>query len=285
MKKILVTALFGAFAVAQETTPAKAPSNHSISYSLDLDYKLNGKQYEGEHLVQYTYKFADGYSLQPTVRFFTNYDKVAPNKWHDVEKNDYIQVRWSTPKLWEILGFKTNVHVRYTAPTSKAGAQTQGSYGTLSPRLIMEKEFNSHFNLTLIPKLPIYLQRNGNNVKPGGDPDASIDGDRNPIVGLALEIAPQYKILDNLTVTLDLEIAGVLDGDAGNGNSNTIVEGGFSEELEVMYTFKELGNLGVGWIINDGEGHDFGNHKKAGNHLTDGDSFWTGVRVQKAFNL
>ncbi len=274
MKKLLVTALFGAFAVAQETTPVAAPNTHAIFYSLDTLYKLNGRQYKGEHLAQYVYTFSGGYKLKPTVLFQTNYQKDSAGDYQTVAENQYVQLRWSTPKLWDIVGFKSNYELRYTAPTSE-GEQLAGSYGHFSNRLIMEKEFSSSFNLTVIGKLGLYAQRNGNQVRAGGT-------DRNKLVGLTLEVDPQYKFNENLTLTYVGEVTGTYFADGVGSDDELLVKGGLYQELELMYTVESLGNLGLGLVaVNDDV--EFGNSKKAKPYK--GDFLWVGTRINKNFEL
>lgn len=267
MKKLLVTALFGAFAVAQETAPTAAPSNHSLFYTVDATSRLDNKKYQGEHLVTYTYKFADGYKLTPGLSFFTNYTENASGDWEDSVEHSFLRLQWDTPKFWDIAGFKTGVRVRYIVPT----ASDDEGYGVISGRLQMEQEFNSHFNLTVIPKLNVFAQRNGY---------ARASGDRNPLLGVALEILPQWKFSEVLTLTYDLEVSGTYLGDGFNGDNNLVVNGKVYHEVELMYTIAAAGDLGVGAIaFNE---FKFGNHQAS--LLTDTTTY-AGIRLQKNFDL
>ncbi|MEZ4813764.1 MAG: hypothetical protein R3A80_00965 [Bdellovibrionota bacterium] len=269
MKKLLITALFGAFAVAQETAPEAAPSNHSVLYQLDATTVLDGNKYQGDHFIRYSYKFADGYKLMPAVLLSTDYARANSSaEWHDTFANQYVRVELDTPKFWDIVGFKTGVRLRYYVPTTVGDE----SYGTLSARLMMEQEFNSHFNLTLIPKLNMYLQRNGYN---------RASGDRNNIVGLALEILPQYKFSEDLTLTYDFEISGKYLGDSFAGDNNTIVKSSIYHEIEFMYNIASAGDLGLGLIaFNE---FAIGNHSQA--EVAKDNETNVGIRLAKSLDL
>ena len=269
MKKFLVTAvLFGAFANAQEVTPTAAPSSHSLFYAVDADSRIDGDYYEAEHFLKYTYKFANGYKLAPGLSWITSKTKdSATNKWGDIQnKHEFLRVELDTPKFWDIAGFKTNVKWRYVLPT----AVGDDSYGVLSNRLIMEQEFNSSFNLTLIPKLNLYFQRNGHNAA----------GEGNKIVGLGLDVQPQYVIMENLTATLLLSVGGNYVAEGRDGSKDAYYSGVFEDELEIMYTVKSLGDLGVGVFVAD-EGNTFDKKFELfqDNHVS------AGLRVQKALDL
>jgi hypothetical protein len=267
MKKLLVTALFGAFAVAQETAPEAAPSNHSLFYTVDATSKLDNKKYQGEHMVAYKYKFADGYSLRAQLSYFTNYEEDAAGDFQDEISHSFLRFVWDTPKYWDILGFKTGVQVRYITPS---GAEEEG-YGRVSPRLIMEKEFSSSFNLTIIPKATVYAQRNGY---------SRASGDRNPLLHVGIEVLPQWKFSEDLTLTYDIDLAGVYMGDSFAGDDNLLVEGAVYHEIELMYNIAAAGDLGVGAIVFNE--FSFGNHQAT---LINDTNTFAGIRLQKDFEL
>lgn len=277
MKKLLITALFGAFAVAQETTPEAAPSNHSLYYSLDATSVLDGNKYQGDHFVKYTYKFADGYKLMPAVLMSTDYARDNSSAdWHENIANQYVRVELDTPKFWEILGLKTGVRFRYYLPTTVGDE----SYGYLSTRLLMDREFSSNFSLTIMPKFNVFFQRNGYNRAADVSEDRTFK-DRNPLVGFALEIIPQYKFSENLTLAYDFDISSKYYGDSSEGDSNLLVSGAIYHELELMYTVSSLGDLGLGLIaFNE---FKFGNHASA--EVAKDNQTNVGLRIQKTLDL
>ena len=81
-KSLLIVTLLGTYTFAQDATPKEPESNHNLMYSLDLGYRLDGAQYEGVHLVEYTYKFANGYNLQGAFFAHTYYTKNESGSWH-----------------------------------------------------------------------------------------------------------------------------------------------------------------------------------------------------------
>lgn len=276
MRKILITALFGAFAVAQETAPEAAPSNHVLFYSLDATSVLDGNKYQGDHFLRYTYKFADGYALKPAVLMSTDYARDNSSAdWEENFANQYVRVELDTPKFWDLLGFKTGVRLRYVLPTTVGDE----SYGTLSTRLVMDKEFSSNFSLTILPKFNTFFQRNG--YSRSGDVAKPIFKDRNAILGAALEIVPQYKFTENLSLIYDFDISAKYYGDSSDGDSNLLVSGLIYHELEFMYNIEAASDLGVGLLVFNE--FAIGNHSSA--ELAKDNQTNVGLRIQKSLDL
>ena len=297
MKRILITAaLVGVFATAQtknerkEGSPEAIPNNskatlvspppaskHSILYSLDSDYRLDGARWENEHLVRYTYLINDDYKMTVRLSFWSDYEKSdTDGKFGFNVKHQFLQTELYGPTFAEIAGFKTRWYVRASLPTSNS-AQEAGSYGAISPRLLMEQKFNNSFNLTVIPKVSLNIQRNGYPIR-GGKPDS-----RNDLVRLGIEIVPQWVIIpDVLTLSYDLDLGGTYKGNSYAGDKNFLVEGDFNQEIELMYTIKSAGNLGIGAIV-ENDGLTFGNHAEMKIFKT-GETF-IGGRLNKNFDL
>ncbi len=273
MRKILITALFGAFAVAQETAPAPAASNHALLYSLDATTRTDGDEYRGEHIVRYTYKFADGYKLMPAILFNTFYTKDAAGDFQDSITNNQVRVEWETPKLWDVLGFKTDVRIRYALNTA-VPSKDSGSYGAITLRPNFDKEFGSKFSLRITPKLTVHAQRNGY---------SRANGDRNPLVRAGVELIPSYKFTENLSLSYDLDVGGTYMGDGANGDDNLLVQGDFYHEIELMYNIVALNDLGVGLLAYNDFGNGFGNHAQA--EFAKDDETFVGLRIQKTFEL
>jgi len=272
MKKLLITALFGAFAVAQETAPEAAPSNHVLLYSVDATSRTDGDEFRGEHILRYTYKFADGYKLMPAVLFNTFYTKDAAGDFQDSIEHNYMRVEWETPKLWEVLGFKTDIRIRYAFNTA-VPSKDSGSYGSVTFRPNFDREFGSKFSLRVTPKLTAHLQRNGYSLS---------TGDRNPLVRAGVEFLPSYKITENLTLTYDLDVGATYMADGGNGDSDTLINADFYHEIELMYNIVALGDLGVGLLAYNDLGNDF--NQREAKFVKDNETF-VGLRIQKQFEL
>lgn len=302
MKRIILTAaLIGVFAVAQNNKAGGTPktgdttgagqsigggaqnaiidlpkAKHSLHYSLDLDYKENGKQVEGEHLVRYIYQINDDYKLVPRLSFFTNYNRGDDNKWKSEFAHQFVQIQLEGPKFTEFAGHTVKWVLRYSLPTDN-GSQQAGSYGSVSPRLVFEKKYNAHFNMTYVTKLGLNLQRNGYPIRGGTK-------NRNKLVQASIEVTPQYVIQDNLTLTGDFEVIGVYLGDSKLGKTygGSAFSYEYYTELELMYTIESMGKLGVGAIaISEG---NFGNGLKKEGAFNKGNNFY-GLRVQKGFDL
>ncbi len=243
MKKFLLLGFVGAFAaIAQEPTAEVPASNHSLDWSTDAGIRQDGDEQFVDYNFGHTYKLPEGYKIKSQVYFVTNRAKdTATNEWSDINYTHYyVRTTLSSPKLWDILGFKTNYALRYVLPTTEK-LQKAGAYGVISPRLVMEKEFSSYFNMTVLPILSVQLNRNGYeyNVPVGS-------AKRNNLGNVLLEVVPQVKFTKNLTLTYDATFGLTVDGNGPAGQDDLQYYGVFIGDTELLYNIEALGDLGVG---------------------------------------
>ena len=286
MKRYLIISLLASSLNAQTITPTDAPSNNTLKYALDTGYQLTGKAIVGEHNLQYIHVFDETFKIAVQGDFYTNYEHNAEHnskdKWTTWLKERYLRVKFAGAPFVNILGFKTGWEVRYALPVDDK-LQKAGSYGSVSPRLVMTKQFNSHFNLTIIPKLGVGLNRRSYEVNGSSDP-SKMKG--NELFGLGLEIIPQWVIIPGLTLTYDPEI-GVLATGATPSNSKITYSYMYGHDLELLYTLKSFYNIGIGsfWQVNT---YTFGNgslKNKPENEFFKGNRNRVGLRILKSFDL
>jgi hypothetical protein len=281
MKRYLIVALFASSLNAQTVTPTNAPVNNTFKYALDTGYQLTGKALVGEHNVQYTHIFDESFKISVQGDFFTNYehDKAHNSKdeWTTYLKDRYLRVKFTGSPFVNLLGFKTGWEVRYHLPVDDRQQQA-GSYGLLAPRLVMAKQFNSHFNLTLIPKFSASMNRRSyqlNGSKKGND-----------LGSLGIEIIPQWVIMPGFTLTYDPDISVSATGSSPS-NSKITYTYTYGHDLELLYTLKNFHNIGIGsfWQVYP---YVFGNgthDNKPENDLFKGVRNRVGLRFLKSFDL
>ena len=161
MKKFLLVALLGAFGVSQQVRAEEASSNNTLDYTLDTAYKLDGNDVYGEHDLNYTHKLNDTLKVAFQGHFIEHYsvfDSDAKETKHGTYEDKFWRVKFIGSPFVNIAGFKTGWEVRYLLPVDSA-SQKAGTYGAISPRLNMSREYNSHYSLTVIPKLGVTLNR------------------------------------------------------------------------------------------------------------------------------
>lgn len=275
MKKFLFLGFIGAFAaLAQEATTEVADNKHSVDWATDAGIQQDGDAQFVDYNFGHTYKWTDGWKIKSQVYFVTNREKdAATNEWGDIAYSHYyVRTTLSSPKVWDILGFKTNYALRYILPTSEK-LQKAGAYGVFSPRLVMEKEFSSAFNVTVVPILSVQLNRNGYEYNV---PTASAK--RNNLGNILLEVAPQWKITQNLSLTYDATFGLSVDGNGPAGQDDLQYYGYFIADTELLYNIEALDDFGVG-IFHYTFVPKFGNGTNV--KVYDDSNSYAGIRLSK----
>lgn len=283
MKKFLLVALLGAFGVGQQLRAEESTSNNTLDYTFDNGYKLNGGDVFGEHDLNYTHKFSDALKVAFQGHFVEHYRVVGEDGKVETAtyEDKFWRVKFIGSPFVDIAGFKTGWEVRYLLPVDSA-SQKAGIYGSLSPRLNMSREFNSHYSLTVIPKIGIPLNRKSYQVN-------STDKASNNLLGFALEVASEWKILPELSLVNDAEVTALVKGKAPYATKNPTNEltyaYNFTNELSLGYTFKNFYDLGVAgfWQVD----YDFGNAALSSPEasIEKGSHHVLGIRLAKTFNL
>ncbi len=287
MKKFLLVALLGAFGVSQQVKAEEASSNNTLDYTFDNAYKLDGNDVYGEHDLNYTHKFSDALKVAFQGHFVEHYRVVGEDG--KVETATYEDKFWRLKFIGspfvDIAGFKTGWEVRYLLPVDSA-SQKAGIYGSLSPRLNMSREFNSHYSLTVVPKIGIPLNRKSYQV-------ISTDKAANNLLAFGLEVVSEWKILPELSLANDAEVTAKVMGKAPYNTKKGVLEPvneirysyNFTNELALGYTFKNFYDLGVAgfWQID----YDFGNASLSSSEasIEKGAHHVVGLRLAKTFNL
>ena len=281
MKRYFIVALLASSLNAQTVTPTNAPVVNKLGYSLDTTYSLDGQTLTGEHNIQYTHIFDETFKMSVQGDFLTNYEHNKKHNSKDIYtgylKERYLRLKFTGSPFVNILGFKTGWEVRYHLPVDDKQQQA-GSYGLVSPRLVMAQQFNSHFNLTMIPKF--YVSMNRRSYQLNGSNQA------NDLGGLGLEIIPQWIIAPGFTLTYDPDLSVVAMGSSPS-NTKTTYTYAYRHEVELFYNLKNFYNIGVGgiWQL---DSYTFGNSShlnKPENDLFKGVRNKIGLRVNKVFDL
>lgn len=275
MKKFLLLGFICAFiASAEEPTAVVADaSKHSLDWATDAGIQQDGKAQFADYNFGHTYKWSDGWKIKSQVYFVTVREEDAAGDWGDIQYNHYyVRTTLSSPKVWDILGFKTNYALRYVLPTSEK-LQKAGAYGVLSPRLVMEQEFNPYFNVTLVPILNVQLNRNGYEYNV-----PTTSAKRNNLGGVLLEVVPQVKFTKNLTLTYDATFGLSVDGHGPGGQDTVQYYGTFIGDTELLYNIEALGDFGVG-IFHYTFVPKFGN--ASGVKVYDDTNSYAGIRLSK----
>lgn len=281
MKRYFIVALLASSLNAQTVTPTNAPIVNKLGYSLDTTYALTGKALIGEHNLQYTHIFDDTFKLAVQGDFLTNYEHDikhnSKDDWATYLKERYLRVKFTGSPFVNIFGFKTGWEVRYFLPIDQKSHQA-GSFGSVQPSLLMSKQFNSHFNLTIIPKFVLGLHQRSYQLY--GSNQA------NDLGILALEILPQWVIAPGLTLTYDPMVYLTVKGATPTKNLTTYTYD-YRHEVELFYNLKNFYNIGVGgiWQL---DSYTFGNSShlnKPENDLFKGVRNKIGLRVNKVFDL
>jgi len=283
MKLLKLFLLVLAFSVkpsfSQETiAPANPPSNNKLSYALDATYRLDGQSWFNEHNVQYTHKFDDSFKISAQADFYTHYQyDPVKNHWSLYVKERYVRLKFVESPFINLLGFNTGWEVRYHLPVDETQEQ-QGTFGMVSPRLNMTRVFSDHFNLTLIPKMYIDMNRRG--YQKYGTNQA------NELGGIGIEALPQWVFTPVLTLTYDPELIALAMG-ATPKQEHVTYQFYYDHELELMYTFKHFHNIGLGalWKMDYfffGNGHISVN---SNNEAFKGIRNRVGLRLIKTFDL
>jgi hypothetical protein len=283
MKKFLLVALLGAFGIDQQLKAEEATSNNTIDYTLDHGYKLDGNDVYGEHDLNYTHKFSDDLKVAFQGHFVEHYRVVGDGG--KVETATYEDKFWrlkfiGSPFL-DIAGFKTGWEVRYFLPLASKDQQA-GTYGTFAPRLTLAREFNSHYNLSMVAKASLPLNRKSYQAN-------SLEKKANALTAVGFEVTPQWKILPDLTLTNTSEVVMTVLGKAPYATKDPTKEitysCNFSNEMELGYSIKNFYNLGVSafWQID----YDFGNGalSSAEASIKKGSHHTVGIRLAKSFDL
>ena len=281
MKRYLIVALLASSLNAQTVTPTNAPVNNTLKYALDTGYQLTGKALVGEHNLQYTHIFDDSFKIAVQGDFFTNYehDKThnSNDEWTTYLKERYLRVKFTGSPFVNIAGFKTGWELRYHIPVDDRQQQA-GSYGLIAPRLVMARQLNSHFNLTLIPKFAVSMNRRSYQL------NGSNKG--NDLGSLGIEIIPQWIIKPGFTLTYDPDFSVSATGSSPS-NSKVTYTYVYGHDLELLYTLKNFYNIGIGsfWQVYPyalGNGtHD----NKPENDFFKGVRNRVGLRFLKSFDL
>ncbi len=289
MKKFLLVALLGALGLSQLSKAEEASSNNTIDYTLDNAYKLDGNDVYSQHDINYTHKFSDALKVAFQGNFYEHYrkkDDDSGNVTKGTYEDNFWRVKFIGSPFVNIAGFKTSWEVRYILPVDEK-SQKAGVYGSLNPRLIMAREFNSHYNLTMIARLGLPLNRKSYQV------NSPSTNSPNNILLAGFTIVPEWKILPNLVLTnesnLDLVVLGKAPynkkGVASEPINKTSYKYNFSNELALVYTFKNFYDLGVGgfWQVD----YDFGNGllRNSAESFSKGKKHAVGLRLAKTFNL
>ena len=281
MKRYFIVALLASSLNAQTVTPTNAPVVNKLGYSLDTTYALDGQTLTGEHNIQYTHIFDETFKMSVQGDFFTNYEHNKKHNSKDIYtgylKERYLRLKFTGSPFVNILGFKTGWEVRYQLPVDDK-LQQAGSYGSVSPRFVMAQQFNSHFNLTMIPKF--YVSMNRRSYQLNGSNQA------NDLGGLGLEIIPQWIITPGFTLTYDPDLSVVAMGSSPSNTKITYTYA-YRHEVELLYNLKNFYNIGVGgiWQL---DSYTFGNSShlnKPENDLFKGVRNKIGLRVNKVFDL
>ncbi len=263
---------------AQTVTPTNVPVNNTLKYALDTGYQLTGKALVGEHNLQYTHVFDESFKLAVQGDFFTNYLHDHNTKeWTTYLKERYLRVKFIGSPFINILGFKTGWEVRYFLPIDQKSHQA-GSFGNVQTSLLMSKQFNSHFNLTISPKFVLGLHQRSYQLY-GSQKE-------NDLVILALEFVPQWVITPGFTLSYDPTIWVTAKGATPTKKSTTYTYN-YRHDLELLYTLKNFYNVGVGavWQL---DSYEFGNgshNNKLQNDLFKGTRNLVGLRFLKTFDL
>jgi len=281
MKRYFIVALLASSLNAQTVTPTNAPVVNKLGYSLDTTYALDGQTLTGEHNIQYTHIFDETFKMSVQGDFFTNYEhNKAHNSiddWATYLKERYLRVKFIGSPFVNILGFKTGWEVRYFLPVDQKSHQA-GSFGNVQTSLLMSNQFNSHFNLTIIPKFVVGLHQRSYQLY-GSNKE-------NDLAILALEILPQWVIVPGLTLTYDPMIYLTVKGATPTKKLTTYTYD-YKHEVELFYNLKNFYNIGVGgiWQL---DSYTFGNSShlnKPENDLFKGVRNKIGLRVNKVFDL
>ena len=283
MRNFLLVALLGAFGVTQQLKAEETSSNNTLDYTFDNAYKLDGKDVYGEHDLNYTHKLSDALKVAFQGHFVEHYRVVGEDgKVENATYEDkFWRVKFIGSPFVNVAGFKTGWEVRYLLPVDSA-SQKAGTYGSLSPRFNMSREYSSHYSLTVIPKISLPLNRKSYQVN-------SADKAANNVFAFALEVASEWKILPELSLVNDAEVSSVLKGKAPYATKNPTNEisyaYNFSNELSLNYTLKNFYDLGVAgfWQVD----YDFGNAALGSSEasIEKGSHHVLGLRLAKTFNL
>ena len=281
MKRYLFVTLLASSLNAQTVTPTNAPVNNKLSYALDTGYLLNGKALVGEHNIQYTHIFDETFKMSVQGDFFTNYEHDKSHNsnddWAGYLKERYLRVKFTGSPFVNVLGFKTGWEIRYFLPIDDK-LQQAGSYGVINPRLVMSQQFSPKFNLTVIPKFSVSMNRRSYQVN--GSNKA------NDLGTLGIEVIPQWVITPGFTLTYDPDFAVIATGSSPS-NSKITYAYAYAHDLELLYTLKNFYNIGVGsfwqhyfYPIGNGS-HD----NKPQNDFSRGVRNKVGLRIMKTFDL
>jgi hypothetical protein len=281
MKRYFIVALLASSLNAQTVTPTNTPVTNTLKYGLDTGYQLTGKALIGDHNIQYTHIFDETFKIAVQGDFFTNYEH---NKTHNTKddwatylKERYLRVKFIGSPFVNILGFKTGWEVRYFLPIDQKSHQA-GSFGTVQTSLVMNKQFNSHFNLTIVPKFVVGLHQRSYQLY-GSQKE-------NELGALLLELNPQWVIIPGLTLTYSPMVFVLMKGATPSKKSTTYTYN-YRHDVELLYTLKNFYNLGLGpiWQIDN---YEFGNgshYNKPQNDFFKGARNLVGLRILKSFDL
>jgi len=211
----VVGQILGVVVVASSASAYRVPFFAEVDTGMNMD--SDARTITNTIYMNWTFKINDNWSVVPEFRNDVTYKKAGVK---DTKlDHTYTRVLVTQRNIGEFAGFKVGIDYRYRLPTD-AGAQEQGSYGSLLFRPHLSKEMGN-FSIKGLNYFILYLQRDGVNTniaRVGG----STTPTANPVFGEVVELIPSYKFGDSgLSFTGDFVFTGILAAnvDANRGAS------------------------------------------------------------------